>query len=53
MNKRPIGYKPGQKYILDKRIKKTKKYDHVKRTLDTGKTKEDVEIISKSKAAQP
>lgn len=47
MDKRPIGYKPGKRYILDKKIKKSEKYSHVKKTLDTGKTKEDVEIISK------
>ena len=47
MDKRPIGYKPGETYVLDKKIKKTGKYSHVKKTLDTGKTKEDVDIISK------
>jgi len=39
MDKRPIGYKPGEKYILDQKIKKSTKYSHVKGTLDTGKTK--------------
>ena len=47
MDKRPIGYKPGEKYILDKKIPKSGKYKHVKKTLNTGKTKEDVQVISK------
>ena len=49
MDKRPIGYKPGQKYFMDKKVPKNKKYSHVKGTLNTGKTKEDVDIISKLK----
>jgi hypothetical protein len=47
MDKRPIGYKAGEKYFMDVKIPKSKKYTHVKGTLDTGKTKEDMEIISK------
>ncbi len=47
MDKRPIGYKPGEKYILDKKIKKSTKYDHIKSNLNTGKTKNDVQVVSK------
>lgn len=47
MDKRPIGYKAGEKYFMDKKVPKSKKYKHVKGTLNTGKTKEDVDIISK------
>lgn len=47
MDKRPIGYKAGKKYFMDKKIPKSKKYANIKGTLNTGKTKEDVDIISK------
>lgn len=29
MDKRPIGYQPGKAYVLDKKVPKTNKYDHV------------------------
>lgn len=47
MDKRPIGYKPGQKYFMDQKVPKSKKYSHVKGTINTGKTIKDVDIISK------
>lgn len=47
MDKRPIGYKAGEKYILDQKVPKSSKYQHVKRTVDTGATKDDVRVISK------
>lgn len=34
---------------LDKKITSSKKYSHVKSSLNTGKTMKDVEIVSKSK----
>lgn len=42
MDKRPIGYKAGEKYILDQKIPKNSKYQHVKKTVNTGATIEDV-----------
>ena len=47
MDKRPIGYKAGEKYILDQKIPKSSKYQHVKKTVNTGATIDDVQIISK------
>lgn len=48
MDKRPIGYQPGKGTILDKKIPKTHKYDHVesKYSGKIGTTVKDVEYMS-------
>ena len=48
MDKRPIGYVAGKGTVLDKKIPKTNKYDHVESKLagKTGTTIKDVEIMS-------
>ena len=48
MDKRPIGYQPGKSGILDKKVPKNPKYEHVQSTLlgKTGTTIKDVEILS-------
>lgn len=33
--------------VLDKKVKKSTKYDNIKSSLNTGKTAKDVEIMSK------
>lgn len=38
----------GDKNFIQKKVPKTNKYDHVKSTLNTGKTAKNVEVISKS-----
>lgn len=48
MDKKPIGYQPGKGSILDKKVPKTNKYDHVESKLagKTGTTIKDVEFMS-------
>ena len=48
MDKRPIGYQPGKGTVLDKKVPKTNKYDHVESKLSgkTGVTIKDVEVMS-------
>ena len=48
MDKRPIGYQPGKGTVLDKKVHKSNKYDHVESKLagKTGVTIKDVEFIS-------
>lgn len=48
MDKRPIGYQPGKGTVLDKKVPKTSKYDHVESKLagKTGVTVKDVEYMS-------
>ena len=50
MDKRPIGYQPGKGSILDKKVPKTNKYDHVESKLagKTGTTVKDIEFMSTS-----
>ncbi len=50
MDKRPIGYQPGKGTVLDKKVPKTNKYDHVESKLagKTGTTVKDIEFMSKS-----
>lgn len=38
--------------ILDKKVKKSTKYENIKSTLNTGKTIKDVEIMSKQSFCQ-
>jgi len=51
MDKKPIGYQAGKTSILDKKVPKTNKYDHVESKLagKTGTTIKDVEFMSKTK----
>ena len=48
MDKRPIGYQPGKGTVLDKKVPKTTKYNHVESKLagKTGVTAKDVEYMS-------
>lgn len=48
MDKRPIGYVAGKGTVLDKKIPKTNKYDHVESKLagKVGVTVKDVEYMS-------
>ena len=48
MDKRPIGYQPGKGTVLDKKVPKTSKYNHVESKLagKTGVTAKDVEYMS-------
>lgn len=48
MDKRPIGYQPGKAYVLDKKVPKSNKYDHIESKLagKTGTTVKDVQIFS-------
>lgn len=48
MDKRPIGYVAGKGTVLDKKVPKTNKYQHVESKLagKTGTTVKDVEIMS-------
>jgi hypothetical protein len=48
MDKRPIGYQPGKPSVLDVKVHKTNKYDHVESKLagKIGHTVKDVEFIS-------
>ena len=48
MDKRPIGYQTGKGTVLDKKVPKNSKYDHVGSKLagKTGTTAKDVEFIS-------
>lgn len=48
MDKRPIGYQPGKPSVLDVKVHKTNKYDHVESKLagKIGTTVKDVEFIS-------
>lgn len=48
MDKRPIGYQPGKGSMLDKKVPKTNKYDHVESKLagKTGTTVKDIEFMS-------
>lgn len=48
MDKRPIGYQPGKPSVLDMKVHKTNKYDHVESKLagKIGTTVKDVEFIS-------
>ena len=50
MDKRPIGYVAGKGTVLDKKVPKTNKYDHVESKLagKTGTTAKDIEIMSNS-----
>jgi len=49
MEKKPIGYQPGKPSVLDKKVPKTNKYDHVESKLSgkIGTTAKDVEFMSK------
>lgn len=48
MDKRPIGYVAGKGPMMDKKVPKSNKYDHVESKLagKTGTTVKDVEIMS-------
>lgn len=48
MDKRPIGYVAGKGTVLDKKVHKTSKYDHVESKLagKTGTTAKDIEFMS-------
>ena len=48
MDKRPIGYVAGKGTVLDKKVPKSNKYEHVESKLagKTGTTIKDVEIMS-------
>jgi hypothetical protein len=48
MDKRPIGYEVGKTYVLDRKVHKTNKYDHVESKLagKTGTTVKDVQFVS-------
>ena len=48
MDKRPIGYQPGKTSMLDKKIPRNPKYEHIQSTLvgKTGTTVNDIEIVS-------
>jgi len=48
MDKRPIGYQPGKAYVLDKKVPKSNKYDHIESKLagKTGTTVKDVQVFS-------
>lgn len=54
MDKRPIGYQPGKPSILDVKVHKTNKYDHVESKLagKIGTTVKDVEFISTPSSTQ-
>lgn len=54
MDKRPIGYQPGKPSVLDVKVHKTNKYDHVESKLagKIGTTVKDVEFISKFEKTQ-
>lgn len=54
MDKRPIGYQPGKGTVLDKKVPKTSKYDHVESKLagKTGVTVKDVQFVSKKQMIQ-
>ena len=47
MDKQPIGYKAGKPYVLDEKIKKNPKYEHVKGHLNTGLHVEKVQLQSR------
>ena len=48
MDKRPIGYQPGKPSVLDVKVHKTNKYDHVesKYAGKIGTTVKDIEVMS-------
>ena len=48
MERKPIGYQPGKSSVLDRKVLKNPKYEHVQSTLigKTGTTINDVEILS-------
>lgn len=46
MDKKPIGYKSGEKYFMDKKPIKNPKYSNVKGTINSGMTVDKIEIIS-------
>jgi hypothetical protein len=54
MDKRPIGYQPGKPSVLDVKVHKTSKYDHVESKLagKIGTTVKDVEFISNFEKTQ-
>ena len=54
MDKRPIGYVPGKPSVLDVKVQKTNKYDHVESKLagKIGTTVKDVEFMSNQKNTQ-
>jgi hypothetical protein len=54
MDKRPIGYQPGKPSVLDVKVHKTNKYDHVESKLagKIGTTVKDVEFISNFERTQ-
>jgi hypothetical protein len=54
MDKRPIGYQPGKPSVLDVKVHKTNKYDHVESKLagKIGTTVKDVEFISTFQSTQ-
>lgn len=54
MDKRPIGYQPGKPSVLDVKVHKTNKYDHVESKLagKIGTTVKDVEFISNFQKTQ-
>lgn len=52
MDKKPIGYKPGQTYFMDKKVKPNPKYNDVKSTLNTGMTMDKVQIITNNQVTK-
>ena len=46
MDKKPIGYKAGQTYFMDKKIKPNPKYSGVQGTLNTGLTVDKVQVVT-------
>lgn len=46
MDKKPIGYIKGQSSVLDKKVKANPKYDGVKKTINTGLTARNIEVVS-------
>ena len=49
-DKRPIGYKDGQKYFMDQKLKSNPKYSYVKGTMNTGHTVDKVKIVGNNVA---
>jgi centrosomal protein CEP41 len=52
MDKKPIGYVKGQPNVMDKKIKANPKYNNIKKTLNTGITAKNIEVISNQLVAK-
>ena len=52
MDKKPMGYKAGQTYFMDKKVRANPKYVDVKATLDTGMTVDKVSIVSNNQVTK-